>query len=295
MQGSSPYPCMFVTAVFFAVWGVVVYALVKRGRRISASIERPRPPAPNHFRWVMSEDENEIIYFHASEPSEWPEKHIYALATVRTTSIASILGPQATITWRYKEDAHIARPHISLDHTPPIELYGDLPQGIKDKFDELAEVWFPAGSVDRTTGKKSPRPYSEPRDFDEAKIRWKASLLPIGILAIRYSDLRPAPAEPPAPPPAEAAITIGKTVPPPAPELDRDTTPYWEYAKREAAQPFSLPYVDRDKTLFILGQQGMGKSTLLASMIREDIQRGHGVGVIDPSPSPRSENEFSSY
>lgn len=43
-----------------------------------------------------------------------------------------------------------------------------------------------------------------------------------------------------------------------------------------------IPYEARDKTVYILGRPGMGKSTLLLSMARQDIVNGRGVGVIDP-------------
>ncbi|MDP3963257.1 MAG: type IV secretion system DNA-binding domain-containing protein [bacterium] len=39
---------------------------------------------------------------------------------------------------------------------------------------------------------------------------------------------------------------------------------------------------DRRRHLYIIGQTGTGKSTMLAEMIRQDIANGEGVGVIDP-------------
>ncbi len=39
---------------------------------------------------------------------------------------------------------------------------------------------------------------------------------------------------------------------------------------------------DRRRHLYIVGQTGTGKSTLLSEMIRQDIEKGEGVGVIDP-------------
>jgi hypothetical protein len=38
----------------------------------------------------------------------------------------------------------------------------------------------------------------------------------------------------------------------------------------------------RDRHVYIIGKSGMGKSTLMLSMIRQDILNGKGVGVIDP-------------
>ena len=39
---------------------------------------------------------------------------------------------------------------------------------------------------------------------------------------------------------------------------------------------------DRRRHFYVLGQTGTGKSSLLQEMIRQDIQNGEGVGVIDP-------------
>jgi len=48
------------------------------------------------------------------------------------------------------------------------------------------------------------------------------------------------------------------------------------------AQEVRLPREDRSKHVCVLGATGTGKSTLLASMIRQDIEQGEGVCVIDP-------------
>ncbi|MBM3250934.1 MAG: DUF87 domain-containing protein, partial [Candidatus Nealsonbacteria bacterium] len=39
---------------------------------------------------------------------------------------------------------------------------------------------------------------------------------------------------------------------------------------------------DRRRHLYIIGQTGTGKTSLLKEMIRQDIEKGEGVGVIDP-------------
>src|SRR5438270_1456148 len=39
----------------------------------------------------------------------------------------------------------------------------------------------------------------------------------------------------------------------------------------------------RDRHVYILGKPGMGKSTLMLNMIRQDIESGRGVGLIDPA------------
>jgi hypothetical protein len=47
-------------------------------------------------------------------------------------------------------------------------------------------------------------------------------------------------------------------------------------------QPFGLLTNDRRHHLYVIGQTGTGKTTLLRNLIIQDIQAGHGVGVIDP-------------
>ena len=47
-------------------------------------------------------------------------------------------------------------------------------------------------------------------------------------------------------------------------------------------QSFGLSVADRRQHTYLIGQTGTGKSTLLKSMILQDIVAGRGVGVIDP-------------
>jgi hypothetical protein len=46
--------------------------------------------------------------------------------------------------------------------------------------------------------------------------------------------------------------------------------------------PFGLDAEERRQHVYIIGQTGTGKSTLLRNMILQDIEAGRGVGVIDP-------------
>lgn len=46
--------------------------------------------------------------------------------------------------------------------------------------------------------------------------------------------------------------------------------------------PFGISRVDRRQHLYAIGKTGTGKTTLLRNLICQDIERGHGVGVIDP-------------
>lgn len=46
--------------------------------------------------------------------------------------------------------------------------------------------------------------------------------------------------------------------------------------------PVYLAESDRRRHLYMIGQTGTGKTTLFLNMIVQDIQAGHGVGVVDP-------------
>lgn len=46
--------------------------------------------------------------------------------------------------------------------------------------------------------------------------------------------------------------------------------------------PIHLPLVSRMQGLYVLGKAGMGKSNFLLSLIRQDIEAGYGVCVLDP-------------
>jgi hypothetical protein len=45
---------------------------------------------------------------------------------------------------------------------------------------------------------------------------------------------------------------------------------------------FGIEQEDRRRHLYVIGKTGMGKTTLMESLIRSDIERGHGVCLIDP-------------
>jgi len=46
--------------------------------------------------------------------------------------------------------------------------------------------------------------------------------------------------------------------------------------------PFGLLPADRRQHVYCVGKSGTGKTTLLRNLILQDIEHGHGVGVIDP-------------
>ena len=51
---------------------------------------------------------------------------------------------------------------------------------------------------------------------------------------------------------------------------------------RGVAKPVYITDDDRRRHIYVIGQTGTGKSTLLGNMIIEDIQSGKGVAIIDP-------------
>ena len=46
-------------------------------------------------------------------------------------------------------------------------------------------------------------------------------------------------------------------------------------------QPVELPLEDRRRHVYLIGQTGTGKTTLLRNLILQDIHEGRGVGFID--------------
>lgn len=51
---------------------------------------------------------------------------------------------------------------------------------------------------------------------------------------------------------------------------------------RNAQRLFGIRHADRRHHLHIIGQTGTGKSTLLNTLIRQDLVRGHGLALLDP-------------
>ena len=69
---------------------------------------------------------------------------------------------------------------------------------------------------------------------------------------------------------------------PPPPELPADGTLLGETVYRGERKKVYLPDEDRRRHLYVIGQTGTGKSTLLVNAILSDVMRGKGVAVIDP-------------
>lgn len=47
-------------------------------------------------------------------------------------------------------------------------------------------------------------------------------------------------------------------------------------------QPFGISAIDQRQHIYVIGKTGSGKTTLLKNMIIQHIEKGHGVGLIDP-------------
>jgi type IV secretory pathway TraG/TraD family ATPase VirD4 len=51
---------------------------------------------------------------------------------------------------------------------------------------------------------------------------------------------------------------------------------------RNQATPFGIKQKDRRAHMYILGKTGTGKSTLLETLIKQDLLNGHGLALLDP-------------
>lgn len=65
----------------------------------------------------------------------------------------------------------------------------------------------------------------------------------------------------------------------------KSTNPVTYFARtnfRNTNQQFGIKHADRFSHMYVIGKTGTGKSTLIETMMRQDIAAGHGVGLIDP-------------
>ena len=51
---------------------------------------------------------------------------------------------------------------------------------------------------------------------------------------------------------------------------------------RKQNKQFGIKDIDRQRHIYIVGQTGMGKSTLMLNMLVQDIHQGKSVALIDP-------------
>src|SRR3989304_5147946 len=59
-------------------------------------------------------------------------------------------------------------------------------------------------------------------------------------------------------------------------------TPFAQVDFRDDDRVFGIKRNDRRYHLLTIGRTGTGKSTLLANLIKGDLERGQGVAVVDP-------------
>jgi type IV secretory pathway TraG/TraD family ATPase VirD4 len=69
---------------------------------------------------------------------------------------------------------------------------------------------------------------------------------------------------------------------PPPPNLPKEGLLIGESSFRGESKPVYILPEDRMRHIYLIGQTGTGKSTLLANMFIEDIKAGKGIAVIDP-------------
>lgn len=63
---------------------------------------------------------------------------------------------------------------------------------------------------------------------------------------------------------------------------DREITYFGETTWRAQYKRFGIRLADRRSHMYIIGKTGTGKSTLLKTMIMQDITHGHGLALLDP-------------
>jgi type IV secretory pathway VirB4 component len=63
---------------------------------------------------------------------------------------------------------------------------------------------------------------------------------------------------------------------------DNDITVFAETNFRNERKRFGIKRRDRRAHMYVIGKTGMGKSTLMETMIMSDLERGEGLAVLDP-------------
>src|SRR5437870_1036628 len=65
-------------------------------------------------------------------------------------------------------------------------------------------------------------------------------------------------------------------------DSDNRITAFAQTNFRNHRKPFGIKRADRRSGMYIIGKTGTGKSTLMETMIRQDIKDGEGVALLDP-------------
>lgn len=81
---------------------------------------------------------------------------------------------------------------------------------------------------------------------------------------------------------AKPSATSNTSATPPSSASDPNVNYFGLTNFRNQYRKFGVKVDDRLRHVYVIGKSGMGKSTLLESMVINDIYAGHGVGVIDP-------------
>ncbi|MDP3956216.1 MAG: type IV secretion system DNA-binding domain-containing protein [bacterium] len=66
------------------------------------------------------------------------------------------------------------------------------------------------------------------------------------------------------------------------PRDDQGIIYFAETDSRNGRVPFGIKNIDRTRHVYVIGKTGMGKSTLLENMAVQDLEKGHGIGFLDP-------------
>jgi type IV secretory pathway VirB4 component len=66
------------------------------------------------------------------------------------------------------------------------------------------------------------------------------------------------------------------------PQTERDIVLFARTNFRNERRIFGIRQADRRAHMYVIGKTGTGKSTLLETLIRQDIARGEGVALLDP-------------
>src|SRR5262244_1861642 len=65
-------------------------------------------------------------------------------------------------------------------------------------------------------------------------------------------------------------------------ELDNRITYIGRTNFRNERKEFGIKRADRRAHMYVIGKTGTGKSTLLETLIRQDIENGEGLALLDP-------------
>src|SRR5258707_13193513 len=66
------------------------------------------------------------------------------------------------------------------------------------------------------------------------------------------------------------------------PHFDNSITYFAQTNFRNEQKTFGIKKADRRAHMYIIGKTGTGKSTLLETLIRQDIENGDGLALLDP-------------